>query len=188
MCENETFLEIFITSRLWFYAGVPSSRPGRSILQSRDDTRRRSDRDSAPHTAARVSLEGTGPRSCTQTPNTDFRLWRTAASERTRGTRVNLQRSRVSRAANALSGDVVARGVVLAQAFLLAVVAIGVAFAEVLAAPAAVPGRADAGSGDGVTQRLVLTLTAAAAVRTPVITVTCCANTQSCFSLPHKTK
>lgn len=101
---------------------------------------------------------------------------------------VNLQRSRVSRAANALSGDVVARGVVLAQAPLLAAVSVGGALAEILAAPAAVPGRTEAGSGDGVTQRLVLTLTAAAAVRTPVITVTCCTNTQSCISLPYQTQ
>ncbi len=39
------------------------------------------------------------------------------------------------------------------------------------------------GSGDRVTQRPVLTLTAAAAVRTPVIPVTGCTNTQSWGSL-----
>ncbi len=92
---------------------------------------------------------------------------------------VNSQGSRVSRAAHTLSGDVVACGVVLAQALLLTAVSVAGALAEVLAAPAAVSGRTEAGSGDRVTQRPVLTLTAAAAVRTPVIPVTGCTNTQS---------
>ncbi len=96
---------------------------------------------------------------------------------------VNSQGSRVSRAAHTLSGDVVACGVVLAQALLLTAVSVAGALAEVLAAPAAVSGRTEAGSGDRVTQRPVLTLTAAAAVRTPVIPVTGCTNTQSWGSL-----
>ncbi len=95
---------------------------------------------------------------------------------------VNSQGSRVSRC-TPLSGDVVACGVVLAQALLLTAVSVAGALAEVLAAPAAVSGRTEAGSGDRVTQRPVLTLTAAAAVRTPVIPVTGCTNTQSWGSL-----
>lgn len=89
-----------------------------------------------------------------------------------RRTQLLTEGSRVSRAAHTLSGDVVARGVVLAQALLLTAVSVAGALAEVLAAPATVSGRTEAGSGDGVTQRPVLTLTAAAAVRTPVIPVT----------------
>lgn len=85
--------------------------------------------------------------------------------------RSDSQRSRVTRTAHALSGDVVARGVVLALARLLAVIAVGGALADLLAAPAAVPGRTDASSADGVTQRPVLTLTPTAAMWTPVTAV-----------------
>lgn len=63
-------------------------------------------------------------------------------------------------------------GSVLALTFLEAAVAIGSCFTRGLAAPASVPGGADTGSGDGVTQCLVLALAPLGAVRPPVVTVT----------------
>lgn len=65
-----------------------------------------------------------------------------------------------------------AGGSVLALAFLLASVSIGGHFTLGLAAPASVPGSADTGSGDGVTQSVVLALTSVTAVGTPAGTVT----------------
>ncbi len=96
---------------------------------------------------------------------------------------VNSQGSRVSRAAHTLLRWRGGMWRCSAQALLLTAVSVAGALAEVLAAPAAVSGRTEAGSGDRVTQRPVLTLTAAAAVRTPVIPVTGCTNTQSWGSL-----
>ena len=84
----------------------------------------------------------------------------------------DLQSSGVSRCALALSGDVVTGGSVLALAFLLAPVPVGAGLTRGLAAPPSEPREADAGSSDGVTQSLVLTLTSVTAVRPPVVTVT----------------
>ena len=82
------------------------------------------------------------------------------------------QSTGVSWRARALPGHVVAGRPVLALAPLLTAVSVGGGFAVGLAAPAPVARRADAGPGDGVTQRGVLTLAAAAAVGAPVAAVT----------------
>lgn len=78
----------------------------------------------------------------------------------------------VSWTAHAFACDVVACSIILAQTFLLAIVAISGMVTEVFTSPAMVPGCTYARSSDGVTQRLVLTLTPATAVWAPVITVT----------------
>lgn len=84
----------------------------------------------------------------------------------------DLQSSSVSWRALAFSSHMVTGGSVLALAFLLAPVTVGAHFALRLATPASVSRSADAGSGDGVTQRSILALTPVAAVGTPVVTVT----------------
>lgn len=97
---------------------------------------------------------------------------------------LNLQCSCVSWTAHAFACDVVACSIILAQTFLLAVVAISGMVTEVLTSPATVPECTYACSSDGVTQRLVLTLTPATAMWAPVIKVTRCTKTQSGFSFP----
>lgn len=86
----------------------------------------------------------------------------------------DLQCSSIARAACALPCDVVAGGIVLTLAFLLAVCSIGARLAALLTPPAAVASCADTSACDGVTQRSIFTLTPVTAVRTPVTTVTCC--------------
>lgn len=66
----------------------------------------------------------------------------------------------------------VAGGLVLALALLVAVVAVGARVAALLAAPALEARGAVAGPGDGVAQGPVLALAAAAAVGSPVVAVT----------------
>lgn len=77
----------------------------------------------------------------------------------------------VSRGALTFPGHMVTGGSVLALTFLEASVAIGSCFTRRLAAPASVPRGADAGSGDGVTQRVVLALAPLGAVGPPVAAV-----------------
>lgn len=62
-------------------------------------------------------------------------------------------------------------GSVLALAFLEASIAVGASFTAGLTAPASVPRSADAGSGDGVAQGIILALASLTAVGTPVVTV-----------------
>lgn len=63
-------------------------------------------------------------------------------------------------------------GSVLALTFLMAVISIRPLVTALLAAPAFETRRTVAGSSDGVAQGSVFALTAAAAVRSPVVTVT----------------
>lgn len=66
----------------------------------------------------------------------------------------------------------VADGLILALAFLLAVVTVGAYFTLNLTAPASVSRNADAGSSDWVAQSSILALTSFTAVGTPMVTVT----------------
>lgn len=86
----------------------------------------------------------------------------------------DLQCSCVARTACALPCDMVACGIVLALAFLLAVVSIGAGLTTLLTTPATEASCADTSTCDWVTQRSIFTLTPVTAVRTPVATVTCC--------------
>lgn len=83
-----------------------------------------------------------------------------------------LQGAGVSGGTPALAGDVVAGGLVLALALLVAVVAVGAGVAALLAAPALEARGAVAGPSDGVAQGPILALAAAAAVGSPVVAVT----------------
>lgn len=87
-------------------------------------------------------------------------------------TQPDLQSSRVSCCALALSRLVMTDSSVLALAFLLTAISIGAHFTLGLTAPASVPGSADARPDDGVTQRSILALASVTAVWTPVVTVT----------------
>lgn len=89
----------------------------------------------------------------------------------TRRTQIFTECPCVSRRALTFPGHMVTGGSVLALTFLEASVAIGSCFTRGLAAPASVPRGADTGSGDGVTQCVVLALAPLGAVGPPVVTV-----------------
>lgn len=84
----------------------------------------------------------------------------------------HLQGSSVSRWAAAFPCDMITGGPILALASLVAVITVGALLTAVFTAPAPEASGTVASPRDGVAQSLIFALAPAAAVRSPVITIT----------------
>lgn len=186
----DTWLLTACTStEFWGHAEwcIPSTLLDTSTFQSHGGTLLRFDTGISPHTAAHVYQEDTGLHNCEEKRTDTQRLVQKSCELSAAKSEVYKAVFRVktlcgtfqcysqcpcvSRRALAFPGNMVTGGSVLALTFLEASVAIGSCFTRGLAAPASVPRGADTGSGDGITQCLVLALAPLCAVGPPVVAV-----------------